>query len=285
MVEKATSSGGFFVVLGLSVLCSPILGGCNGEPVDEPPPIIYLTPEPDVAPKGVADGRLSCVGNNKPPAATGNALELTAWVRRYSDPHAKEEQPAVEVTIYTDSGDELGSTFSDPGKAGRATVTVPVTSSGFDGYSVAKLDGYLDWRFKNSRRVTQVAMSGWTWLITSAEQDQLIAEIDKTVEKGKGMLVGAVHDCDGFGVGTALVVVDDETDGIYYFDEFTPVKDSTYTDQWGRFVVPNIKPGKVTIKAYGRLKSGGGLQLLSEVETEVVADIISAVALQPLPSY
>ena len=261
------------------------LPACTGEDDTKPTTATAgetLTPEPGGAPTDAADGRLTCVGKNAPAPPEGTSLELTGYVRMLADPGAAAgAPPAAGVEVFTKSGTSLGSSFSDPAKAGRTSVTVPITSEGFTGYADVTLAGYLAYRFRTSRAVTDTAFSAWAWLTTQAEATQRATTLGITLQSGTGILVGAVHDCDGFGVANVVIQVAGKTDGVYYVEGFDLAKSRTYTTDTGRFVVPNLPTGTVTVKAFGRLRTGQPLELLSSITAEVTADAIAAVHLAP----
>ena len=264
-----------------------MLSGCpseNGEETPKPP-AEKLVPEPAKPPPAATDGdaRLSCVGSNALKTMKGNAIELVGYVRTLADPDANEPPPKARVEAFTESGESLGESFADPqkGKDGRVSLTVPAQKTGFTGYAMVTHAGYLDWRLKNSRPLTTTEFNGWAWLTTP---DEVVANglaIGVTQTAANGILVGAVHDCDGFGVQYAVVQIDGETEGVRYVEGFELSKERTFSSDTGRFVLPNAKPGKHVIKAFGRLEKGGPLTLLSMVEATVEAGKMTAVAMQP----
>lgn len=265
----------------LMLLACP--GPDTGE-TDVPDPEI-LTPEPAGAPVDVADGRLSCVGDNAPDPAAGGAVELTGYVRTLADPVAAGDPPAAQVDVFDADGVTLGTAFADPSRDGRVAVTVPIPADGFTGWVVVSHADYLPWRFRSSRPVTSSHVDGWTWLVNDAERDAMAADLGVAPGAGDGVLVGVVHDCDGFGVANAVVVVNDATDGLVYAEGFAPTSARTYTATSGRFVLPVVPEGPVTVKAFGRLEEGGPLVLLSSVEVVVQAGGVSAAGLEPRVSY
>ena len=262
-----------------------LLLGCGNTDVTDPTDdnVEVLTPEPTDAPTGNAGGRLSCMGKYEPAPVSGNALELTAYIRTLADPDANQTVPDTKIEAFTADGTLLGTTFSNPEKDGRMEVTVAVRSEGFVGYAVATSTAadYIPWRFRASVPVTSTDFSGWTWLATRDEANQLATSAGVTIDPAKGILVGVVHDCDGFGVENAVVQIAGSTDGIVFTEGFDLVTSRTFTSPTGRFVAVNVDPGDVTIKAFGRDLEGGKLKLLSKIDTTVVADTMSAVALQP----
>ncbi|HJN77515.1 MAG TPA: hypothetical protein QGF58_26575 [Myxococcota bacterium] len=267
-----------------------LLGGlCNPNPDDsrdsQPADPEYLDDEPAGAPTGAAEGRLSCVGSNRQDDPSGSSVELTGYVRTLADPTASDLPPAAEVQVFDAGGTEIGTGFADAGKSGRVAVTVPVTSDGFRGHARVSYDGYLDTTLWVSRRVTAASVNGWAWLVTPEEQETWASALSLTVEPGTGLLVGSVHDCDSFGVSNAIVRIDGSTDGVYYTEGWEPVDSRTYTGSSGRFVVPNLPAGIVTVDTFGRLESGGRLQLLSRTEVEVESDIVVGVSLEPIEHY
>lgn len=276
----------------LAMAVAPLLGlllaGCpNGEePVEPVVPAEKLEPAPLTAPSAVVGGpdtRLTCLGKNAPPAVTGNALELTGYVRALADPDADAPPPAAKIDAFTPDGTRLGGGFADPapGKDGRVSFSIPITDDGFTGHAMVTMDGYLDYRFQNSRPITSVDFGGWAWLTTQTEVDERATLAGVTLEAGTGILYGAVHDCDNFGVEHAFVTIDGGHDGVYYVEGFGIATDRTWTSDTGRFVVPNLAPGTVRVKAFGRLVPDGPLTLLSTTTATVEAGAISAVNLEP----
>ena len=85
----------------------------------------------------------------------------------------------------------------------------------------------------------------------------------------------------GFGVANAVVTPDGPAAGPLYPTGFEAAPAGTFTDASGHFVIANVAPGNVTVKAYGRRASGGGLELLSSIKLGVAADEITAIGLQP----
>lgn len=284
-----------FRLIGLLLLAS--CGGGESAP-DAAPPVETLSPEPAGAPTATVQGEftdLACLGNNAPDPAQGGAVELTGYVRTFADPTAMETPPAAQVEAFSPSGQSLGSTSADASKDGRVALSVPVTEKGFDGYVVASQAGYLDYRFQSNLPVTAALADGYAWLVTQAEIDGLTSGI--TLEPGKAIVVGGVHDCKVlFGIENVVVVVNGSTDNVYYLDgpdpascptnqscasPFAVADGATYTNETGRFAVVNLDPGTVTIKTFGRLTAGGALTLLSSIQTEVAANQINAVGLGP----
>ena len=264
------------------------LAACPADDDDDSVPVPILEPEPADAPTAVADGldpddrsTLSCAGDNSPDPPDGSSLALVGWVRALADPaNAAHATPAAEAEAFDENGESLGSAFSDTGN-GRVAVTIPIRESGFVGSVVVAAETYLEQRFSSSRPVTNTAAAGWTWLVTQDEIDALAAETAVDVDPAKGIVVGAVHDCDVFGVANAVVRVGNETAGVVYFDAFSAAPALTFTADSGRFAVPNVDPGTVVVEAYGRSEAGGPLELLSRAEVIVSAGMVTAVDLQP----
>ena len=269
--------------LGILGLAIGLTVGCgseeNGDDNDSEP-VETLTPEPAGAPSETVDGRWTCLGAEAG-GPSGAAIELVGYVRTLSDPTASADPPAAELEAFTSSGTALDSAFSDPSKAGRVALSVPVTSKGFDGYTVTSITGYLDWRMHTSRPVTDTSQAGWAWMTTQAEADTQASNLSITLDAGKGILVGVVHDCDGFGAQFSVVEVQGDTGSVYYVEGFDVVSSRTYTSSTGRFALANVEPGTVTVKAFGRLESGGPLTLLSTATAGVEAGRMTAVAMEP----
>jgi|GEM_PF-5797944 len=269
-----------------TILCSLsmlVAVGCSDSPAspDAAPDVEILTPEPTGAPTQVAEGRLTCLGNNAPQPPAGSVIELTGYVRTFSDPPATSAPPAATIEAFTTSGTSLGTGFADPAKDGRVALSVAIQDQGFVGYVMITQTGFVDYRFQTNRGVTQTEANGWTWLLTSAELDAAATTLGTTVDANSGQLIGTVHDCDNFGVRYAVVTVAGETNGVVYTDTFDVNPSRSFSDASGRFVMANVAPGPVVVKAYGRLTAGGPLTLLSSIQTAVEAGKITAVALQP----
>ncbi len=240
-----------------------------------------LDPEPAGAPTGVVDGRLTCLGDNAPPDPIGGAVELTGYARALSDVTAEDEPPEFEVEIVSASGTTLETVVSNVGNDGRVTVTVPIPDTGFEGWAMITADTYVDLRFQSSRPVTDTGFSAWAWLATQAELDAAAADVGETLAAGTGVLVGASHDCDGFGMENVVIVVDGDAEAAYYVEGFEAVDTRTFSSTNGRFAVPNVASGAVVVKAFGRLEADGPLTLLSSISTSVAAGGMTAVALEP----
>jgi hypothetical protein len=263
------------------------LGAC-GDDDDDSVPVPILDPEPATAPDEVADGldldgrtTLGCLGRNEPDPPDGANLLLLGWVRTLADPaNDGETQPPAEAEAFDETGASVGLAFSDTGN-GRITITVPIRETGFLGAVEVRSDGFVDQRFASSRPVTGTAAAGWTWLVTQADLDGIATDAAVELEAGTGVLVGSVHDCDVFGVANAVIRAGGSTEGVLFFDGFVLAPERTFTADSGRFAIPNIAPGVVTVEAFGRTRDGGPLELLSLAEVEVSADMVTAVDLQP----
>lgn len=269
----------FAIPMALALLLSACPSAVDDDDVTEPAEI--LTPEPVGAPTGVVDGRLTCLGDNDPGDPIGGAVELTGYARSLDDPTADEEPPEFDIEVFGPTGNSLRTGFSLPGNDGRVTISVPIDDGGFDGYAEVSADGFVDLRFQSSRPVTTSETNGWGWLATQDELDAIADGLGTTLDPSMGILVGSSHDCDSFGMDNVVIVVDGATDGIFYVEGFEPVDGRTYTASNGRFAMPDVDPGTVLVKAFGRLEAGGPLTLLSSVETEVSAGGMTGVALEP----
>lgn len=253
-------------------------GGNGGDPSDEGP---TLTPEPPGSPTDPVQGRFECLGKNTPPPPTGSSLTLPGWVRSFDDPtNGSGKQPAARVEAFDETGASLGTAFSDGG-SGRVAILVPVRAAGFLGTIVVSAPGFLDVRFSSSRATTGTAVAGWVWLLTRERVDRLGSEIGTAADPAKGIVVGAVHDCDSFGAGNALVRVASSTAGVTYFADFTAAAGRTFTAESGRFALPNLEPGPVTVEAYARTDRAGPLRLLGRADVKAVAGTVTAVDIQP----
>ncbi len=246
------------------------------------PDLVEFSGQLAKTPAAVAEGRLDCHRRNDPGHALSNAIELNGYVRVLADPTAKKQPPAAKVAVFSKAGAELGEAFSDPSKAGRISVSVPVTSDGFSGHAIISHKGYLDTRLESSRPIISGDLAGWVWMATKAEVDTRAAKLSLKAEAGKGLLTGSVHDCDLFGVSNAVVTVDGKGDATRYTEGFELSADRGWTSEAGRFAVAALPPGKALVQAWGKLKDGGPLVLLSTREVTIVADAITSVDLQPL---
>jgi len=239
-----------------------------------------LTAEPAGAPTAVIDGRQDCLGKNAPKPAAPGAMELTGYVRTLADPSATKQPPPAKVTAFTKDGAQLGVSFADIEKSGRVSVSIPVKAEGFTGYALVAYTGFLDWRFQTSRAVTDTDLTAWAWLTTPDEAKSRATALGLTIDETKGILVGAIHDCDEWGVQNVVVTTSSQ-DKVFYVEGFDLSKDRTFTSETGRFVFANVAPGTVKVKAFGRLKAGGPLTLLASIEAVVEAGKMTAVGLQP----
>lgn len=265
---------------------SLVLGGCGDDDGSGGGEAPILDPPPAGAPDALAGGRLGCLGDNAPAPPTSTNLTLPGWVRTVADPdNSGEVQPSAFVEAFDPTGLSLGSGYSN-NHDGRVAVTVPISDVGFEGEVViepmASFEGeYIEQHFFTSRPYTDTAVAAWVWLFTVEERDTMATDAGVTIEAGTGILSGAVHDCDVFGVDNAVIRWGERTDGVLYVEDFSPATGRTFTDTSGRFLVPNVPPGPITVEAYGRLEDGGPLVLLSAADVEVYADLVTAVDLQP----
>lgn len=264
------------------LVAAAVLAGCESEPATpSTSPTVETMAEFAGAPTAVVGGAWACAGKSQG-TVTGGSVELNGYVRLLGDPEAKQAVPAATVEAFTLAGASLGKSYADPSKAGRVALSVPVKPAGFDGYAVISHDGFLDFRLHSSRKVVSTDLAGWAWLATQAEVDSRAKAIGIPLESGKGLLVGAVHDCDGFGAANAVVEVGGSLNTtVLYAEGFDLVAKRTFTADSGRFAVANLPAGPVTVKAFGRAKAGGKLQLLSKIETTIVAGKMTAVDLAP----
>ncbi len=261
--------------------------GCGGNKPDDTSGNVFvaetLDPEPAGSPTDAVDGRLSCLDQYKIAAPSGTALELTGYVRTLADPDAATEPPEATIEVFSAGGSSLGSAFSDASREGRSAVSVPIDDEGYTGYAMITADGYLPERFEVSIPVTDSTQSGWAFLATAAERDAVAADLGATVGAGDGVLVGSVHDCDGFATGNVLVTVDRVADGVLYVEGFAPVASRTWTGSAGRFAIA-LPAGEAVVEAWTRLEAGGPLTLISSLQTTVAAGAMTAVALEPRPA-
>lgn len=275
-----------------------LLGCPSGDDDDDADQGPVLDPEPAGAPDDVADGldeqgqtTLGCLGDNAPEAPSASHVTLPGWIMSWADPsnHA-ETPPDAAAEVYDEAGSWLASSASDM-VSGRIAITVPVREIGFIGTVMVRpidaADGYLQQRFVSSRPVTDTDQAGWTWLVTREEIDAMAAQAGVEIDPAKGIVAGAVHDCDGFGVANAVIRHAASTEGVFHFDEggdpiaFALAPGRTFTTETGRFAIPNVEPGTVTVEAFGRAEPDGPLVLLSTADVVITADVVTAVALQP----
>lgn len=260
-------------------LVSSLLVGCPGDDVP-PAQVPILDPEPAGSPTAIAEGRLTCLGNNAPAPPIGLNLTLPGYTRALADPtNASGSQPAASVEAFDATG-TLGTTFAST-TDGRVALAVPIDMTGFQGWVKVTATGFVPVSLYTSRPYTSNSVSGWAWLPTMAEVTEQATMAGKTITSGQGILVGAVHDCDVFGVSNAVIRYAGRTDGVVYYMDFEPSTALTFTSASGRFAVPNVAPGPVTVEAFGRVTAGGPLTLLSRAEVTVTANEITAVDLQP----
>ena len=265
------------IALTSLALCA-ILSGCPGPgPAAEVP---ILDPEPASAPTEIADGFLACLGNNAPMPATVTDLLLPGYTRALADPgNALGVQPAATLEAFDATGSR-GTAVATP-LDGRVVLSVSVGPAGFDGWVRATADGLVPTSLYSSRAYTRNIVSGWVWMPTPAEMTDQATTAGVTLTPGQGTLVGAVHDCDVFGIANAVIRYGDRIDGVVYYEGFAPDPALTFTGASGRFAVANLAPGPITVEAFGRLEASGPLVLLSRAEVTIVADEITSVDLQP----
>lgn len=269
------------------LLCLMGLFACDGEgtpETDAPIEVETLEPEPAGAPTDVVDGRTGCLDTYVIGAPAGTALELTGYVRTLADPTATSEPPPATVEVFDASGSSLGEAFSDPTRTGRTSVSVPVASDGFTGYAEIEATGYLPERFSVSVPIADTAASAWVFLATSGERDQIAGDLGVATGDADAILVGSVHDCDGFGAGNVVVTLDRSADGVFYVEGFAPTAARTFTSSTGRFALGGLAPGSTRVEAWGRLEAGGPLSLLGAIDATLEAGVITAVSLEPRPA-
>ena len=253
--------------------------GCG--PPEPPEEVPVLTPEPAGAPSALAQGRLTCLGNNEAPIPAGSNLTLPGWVRTFADrTNTSGVQPSARADVINPEGVSLGVAFSDSAN-GRVAVTVPIPMTGFTGHVLVTSDGFQDVNLYSSRPYATTGYAAWVFLLTQAELDTAATEAAETLDPSLGVLVGSVHDCDIFGIENAVVRVANDTAAVVYFDDFALAPERTFTDASGRFAVANVEPGSVTVEAFGRIEEGGPLLLLSRADITVVGGAMTAVDLQP----
>lgn len=262
------------------LLCALLLACTSTPPATTPDENVETLPDFATAPAAAIDGRQTCLGQAAPAGAAG-ALELTGYVRTLADPDALQPVPAATVEAFLPDGTSLGSVGADVTKAGRISISVPVKATGFVGYGVVTQAGYLDWRLQSSLPKTNTDLDGWAFLTTQDEVNSRASTLGLTPSAGSGILVGAVHDCDGFGVSNAVITLSVAGQNVFYIEGFDVAADRTFTSSAGRFVVANLPPGTVTVKAFGRIKVGGPLTLLSSAQVTILAGAMSAIDLAP----
>lgn len=248
-----------------------------------------LEPEPSGSPTevvgaGSVDFEISCLGDNSQPDPGNTNLTLPGWIRDWNDPaNEGRVQPAADAEAFDEVG-TLGTSSSDT-VTGRIAISVPIEEEGFVGTVRVTAQDYLEHHFRVSRPVTMTKTAGWVWLLRQSDVDAVAAEAGVEVEPGEAIVVGAVHDCLGFGYSNAIIRWGERTDGVVYFDGFAPAPERTFTAESGRFAIPGAPAGPLTVEAYGRLggtgQSARPLTLLSRIDIDVEAGVVSAVALEP----
>ncbi len=269
------------------------LAGCGPTPPSDQ--VETLTPEPAGAPTAVADGRLTCLGNNPPPQVTSQQVVLPGWTRFFTDPTATNDGASqtpvhavpARIEAFSSNGASLGSTFASA-TDGRAALTVPITGSGFTGHLEATCDamcaggaaGLIDYHFWTNRPYTQPQTAGWAWMMSQADLTAVATKAGVTVDGSKAIAAIAVHDCDGFGVGNAVVTVGGSASGGIYFDGFDATA-GTFTAASGRVAFANLPPGSTEVKAFGRTDAGGPLTLLASITVDLKPGVITGIDLEP----
>ncbi len=226
-------------------------------------------------------GRFTCLGDNEPAAPEGDTIVLSGYVRALSDPGAIQLTLEAPLEVFGADGASVGNTASDPSDSGRVAVTVSVDDAGFAGWANITHSGYLDLRLASSRAATSSELTAWAFMITPEEADAETVALGLSRDPGLGVVVGSVHDCDGFGSDNAVVTLNGAPDDVAYVSGFSLSPTATYTASSGRFVFPNVAVGPVTIQAWGRADANGPLELLSAIDTVVAAGTVSAVSLEP----
>jgi len=300
------------VVAGAAVMLVGVTG-CPGEEgegprcVSDAEVVAVLEPEPMGAPEGTAEeADLLCIGCEPAPVSAGN-IQLLGYLRTYSDPdYADCVLPEGRIEAFDESGTPLAMGFpnTDPDEGGRVDFSIPIRAQGFRGWVHLTSDGFVPLSLRSTRPLVDPAAQpvGWGFLMTTDEIAAVAAEAGVTIEAGRGIIQGAVHDCEGFGIENAVVRIAGSSDGTRYFidseqpsrsrcglnpamsvrsDHFTLAASRTYTSTSGRFAVANIDPGVVTVEAFGRRAAGRPLELLSRADVTVIADEIAAVDLAP----
>lgn len=270
-----------------AVLLAATLGGCGPNPPVEQ--VETLTPEPPGAPSALADGRLTCLGNNPSPPSSSNQVVLPGWIRYYTDPTAgKKVTPAARVEAFSTSGASLGVSFASK-TDGRVEVTVPIASNGWTGHVEATCDaactgtaqGLVEYDFWTNRVYTQPEVAGWAWMISHDDLTALAAKNMVTVDDSKAIAAIGVHDCDHFGIGNAVVEVNGSVSGGIYLEGFDVAPGKAYSAASGRVVFPNLPPGDAVVKAFARTVAGGPLTLLASITVKLKAGAITGIDLEP----
>lgn len=288
------------IVCALVFLVLRCGGGDEGEP-GEPP---ILDPEPAGAPQALVEplGDVTvCLGANEPEAPDGTFVELLGYARYLANPHAcpdnparsaecggfevppgRENSPPAHVVAFDASGAEIGDAYAN-NTNGRISIEVPVTEEGFTGHVEATYDEaeMAEYHIYSSLAYTSERYNGWAWMASRTDLEALAADAGVTLDAGAAVISGSVHDCNVLGAENAVVRVAGSTDGVLYADGFDLSPGFTYTDASGRFAVPNVAPGAVTVEAFGRVEADGPLVLLSRADVQAVAGAIVAVDLQP----
>lgn len=299
----------------VAVLLLPAaLAGCPETTEETPPPV--LTPEPVGAPTQIVDtvtsasmmqypAALGCMGRPPQPAMPGS-MQLLGYLRSYADPdYADCMPPEGQLDVFTPGATTpIATGYPVLTEGGDVGISIPVRAEGFRGHVRITSTGYLPVTLFNARPYTVPATQsrGWAFLMTMTDVTTVAIEVGRSVDPAMGIVVGAVHDCRGFGISNAVVRVGGSTEGVLYFSDaeyqpgtnclrnpadsirsahFTPEPEATFTTYVGRFAVANVPPGSTTVEAFGRRDRDGPLELLSTVDVEVVAGEMTAVDLSP----
>ncbi len=145
-----------FTICSLTLSTLPS-ASCGGSPPAEGP---ILETEPPGAPVNVAEGRLSCLGNNTPTPTILRELTLPGYVRALADAaNLSGSQPEPEVEAFDSTG-SLGSAIATTGD-GRVAFAVPIEETGFLGWIRVSGAGFVPSSLYSSRPHTSTAVAGW----------------------------------------------------------------------------------------------------------------------------
>lgn len=114
------------------------------------------------------------------------------------------------------------------------------------------------------------------------------AGLQGSVTRGRGAVIGQVHDCDGVRLANAQIAFSTENlpDRVTYFDASDPAvpfpdagRAQLGTDASGLYAAFNLEPGAVRVEAAGLLTAGGSLVDLGATDARIYADTVTLIGL------
>ncbi len=250
-------------------------------------------------PAGVADW--SCLGQPARNVTTDSPVQLTGQVEDFQS-GSPVSMVTVELFTGIDDGDVIATEVSD--LDGRYTVTIPEGTDRF-GFKLSS-EGSLDTFLLNQSIAPGEADPMLNIrLVSQATANALPAFINRARTLGRGVLAGAIRDCQGREVGNAVATVSsvsgavDHLEGAdtYYFSAGSPslpVRHSAAlsTNEDGLFMIielPPELPGAAQV-AYmqvwgfidGQDPATDELTLLAELPTPVLPDTVVTASIEPL---